>query len=81
MLSLAEARTAIAGVSHDVAYAWGDPVSAIVETATTQECEVIVLGTAPLGWKRLLYRHMAREVMANTTRPVLLVNPLAASRY
>jgi nucleotide-binding universal stress UspA family protein len=80
-LTSAETRTAIAGISHEVVHAMGDPVAAIVDTATTRECEVIVLGAAHFGWKRLLYRHMAREVMANTTRPVLLVNPLAASRY
>jgi len=81
MLTLAEAHTAIAGASHDVVYASGNPIPAIVETATTRECDVVVLGVAPLGWKCLLYRHMAREVIANTTRPVLLVNPLVACGY
>jgi nucleotide-binding universal stress UspA family protein len=81
MLSLAEVHTAIAEVSHEVVYAAGDPVLAIVDTATARECDVIVLGTTPGGWKRLLYRPMAREVMAHTTRPVLLVHPLVACGY
>jgi nucleotide-binding universal stress UspA family protein len=51
-------------------------VSAIVETATAKECDVIVLGVAQAsGWKPLRSRQTARKVMANTTLPVLLVNP------
>jgi nucleotide-binding universal stress UspA family protein len=77
-----EARTAIAGASHDVLWAAGNTVPAIVETATAKECDVIVLGVAQAsGWKWLRSRQTARKVMANTTLPVLLVNPLVHSWY
>jgi nucleotide-binding universal stress UspA family protein len=64
-------------VSPDVVWASGNTVSAIVETATAKECDVIVLGVAQCsGWKSLRSRKTAKKVMANTTLPVLLVNPL-----
>ncbi|HEY7492568.1 MAG TPA: universal stress protein [Candidatus Tectomicrobia bacterium] len=78
MLTLAAAHTAIAGVSHDVVLASGHLVTAIVDTATDRESDVIVLGVEQRrGWKQLLHRQTARAVMAHTTRPVLLVNHLA----
>ena len=76
------ARTATTRVSDVVVQAWGDTVTAIVETATDRACDVIILGAAPLsGWKRLLYEHTAEAVMAHTTLPVLLVNRLATYYY
>ena len=82
MLMLTEARTATARVSDDVVLASGNTVTAIVETATVRACDVIVLGTElHRGWKRLLYKHTAEAVMANTTLPILLVNRLATYCY
>jgi nucleotide-binding universal stress UspA family protein len=82
MLMLTEARTATARVSDDVVLASGNTVTAIVETATIRACDVIVLGTElHRGWKRLLYKHTAEAVMANTTLPILLVNRLATYCY
>ena len=61
-------------------WASGNTVSAIVETATAKECDVIVPGVAQYsGWKPLRSRKTAKKVMANTTLPVLLVNPLVDS--
>jgi len=82
MLMLTEARTATTRVSDDVVLASGNTVTAIVETATVRACDVIVLGTElHRGWKRLLYKHTAEAVMANTTLPILLVNRLATYCY
>jgi nucleotide-binding universal stress UspA family protein len=69
-------------VSDDVVLALGNTVTAIVETATEQACDVIILGAEPLkGWKRLVYQHTAEAVMAHTTLPLLLVNRLATYGY
>jgi nucleotide-binding universal stress UspA family protein len=77
MLTLPGARTVKVRVSDDRVLAVGDTVTAIVETAANKACDVIILGAEPYrGWKRLLYEHMAKAVLANTTRPVLLVNRL-----
>src|SRR5262249_29835915 len=75
MLTLTGMQTATTRVSDDVVLASGDTVTAIVETATERACDVIILGAEPLrGWKRLVYEHTAKAVMANTTLPILLVN-------
>jgi nucleotide-binding universal stress UspA family protein len=82
MSALTAARTAIAGVSHDVVVALGNTVTAITETAADRACDVIILGVAQPGvWKRLLSKHTAEAVLANTTLPVLLVNRLATYCY
>lgn len=82
MSTLTAARTAIAGVSYDVVVGLGNTATAITETAVDRACDVIVLGIEqPRGWKRLWYKHLAEAVMANTTRPVLLVNSLATYGY
>ena len=80
--TLTGAQTATTRVSDEVVLASGDTVTAIVETAMDQACDVIILGAEPhRGWKRLLYEHMAEAVMANTTLPILLVNRLATYCY
>jgi nucleotide-binding universal stress UspA family protein len=69
------AQAAITDVHHAPPSAAGDLVTAIVETAATQACGVIVLGIAQgRGWRRLVQRRTVRAVLANTTLPVLLVN-------
>jgi nucleotide-binding universal stress UspA family protein len=76
-LTVTMARTATTRVSDDVVLGVGDTVTAIVETAADRACDVILLGIEPYrGWKRLLYEHTAKAVLANTTLPVLLVNRL-----
>jgi len=80
--TLTGAQPATTRVSDEVVLASGDTVTAIVETAMDQACDVIILGAEPhRGWKRLLYEHMAEAVMANTTLPILLVNRLATYCY
>jgi nucleotide-binding universal stress UspA family protein len=82
MLTVTMARTATTRVSDDVVLALGDTVTAIVETAADRACDVIILGVEPYrGWKRLLYEHTAKAVLANTTLPVLLVNRLVTHCY
>ena len=77
MLTLPGARTVKVRVSDDRVLAVGDTVTAIVETAADSACDVILLGAEPYrGWKRLVYAHTVRAVLANTTLPVLLVNRL-----
>ena len=82
MLTLTGVQTTTTRVSDEVVLASGDTVTAIVETAMDQACDVIILGAEPhRGWKRLLYEHTAEAVMANTTLPILLVNRLATYCY
>jgi nucleotide-binding universal stress UspA family protein len=55
VLALAEARAAAADVSYEAKLAQGDVVTAILATATEQQCDVIVLGSRGLtGFKRLM---------------------------
>jgi nucleotide-binding universal stress UspA family protein len=82
MSGLTTARTAIARVNYDVVLALGNTVTAITETAADRGCDVIILGVEqPSVWKRLLYHHTSKAVLANTTLPVLLVNRLATYCY
>lgn len=80
MLTLVATQTAIAGVSYNGVLALGHTVTAIMETAADRACDVIILGVEQhSGWKRLLYEHTAKAVMAHTALPVLLVNRLATT--
>ena len=79
-LPLVAAQTAMAGVRSNGVLALGHTVTAILETAADRACDGIILGVEqPSGWKRLLYEHTAKAVMAHTTLPVLLVNRLATT--
>ena len=77
MLTVTMAQTTTTRVSDDVILAMGDTVTAIVETDADRACDVIILAAEPYrGWKRLLYEHTAKAVLANTTLPALLMNRL-----
>jgi nucleotide-binding universal stress UspA family protein len=71
----AAARATVAGVHYDIQRASGNALRAILENATRQQCDAIILGMheGP-GWKRRWYSRMPRLVMAHSLLPVLLVN-------
>jgi nucleotide-binding universal stress UspA family protein len=77
-LALAAAWAAASGVNYAVQQAAGDVVSAILEAATRQQCDAIILGVhGSPRWQRILYDRTTRLVTARSPLPVLLVNRLA----
>lgn len=74
LLAAAAARAAAAGVSCTARIAYGNVVTAIVDTATHLQCDGIVLGSRGLtGWKRLMLGSISNAVAATTALPVLIV--------
>jgi nucleotide-binding universal stress UspA family protein len=74
ILTLAEARAAAAGVSYAAKLAYGDVPEAILETATNQECDLIILGSRGLtGWKRLMLGSISNAVAVKSALPVMIV--------
>jgi hypothetical protein len=74
ILSLAEARAAASGVSYEACLAHGDVTTAILETATNKQCDVIILGSRGLtGWKRLMLGSISNAVAVKAALPVLIV--------
>jgi nucleotide-binding universal stress UspA family protein len=74
ILTLAEARAAAAGVPYEAKLAYGDVTEAILETATSKACDVIVLGSRGLtGWKRLMLGSISNAVAVKAALPVLIV--------
>ena len=74
ILALAETRAAAAGVSYETKLAQGDVVTTILNTATEQQCDVIVLGSRGLtGFKRLMLGSTSNAVAATAPVPVLIV--------
>ena len=57
---------------------WGNASAAILETATEEDCDLIVLGSRPLtGWKRLRIGGIANAVAVKARQPVLVVKQAA----
>lgn len=74
ILTLAEARAAAAGVSYTARLAYGEVSEAILETATHEECDLIVLGSRGLtGWKRLMLGSISNAVAVKAAQPVMIV--------
>lgn len=74
ILALAEARAAAAGVTCQAQLAYGNVADAIIEIATSRQCEAIILGSRGLtGWKRLMLGSISNAVAAKAPLPVLIV--------
>src|SRR5881628_1087613 len=74
ILALAEARAAVAGVSYETKLAYGDVATTILQAATEQQCDVVVLGSRGLtGFKRLMLGSISNAVAATAPVPVLIV--------
>ncbi len=74
ILALAETRVEAAGVPFTSVLTEGDVSSTIVETATAQDCDGIILGARGIGgWKRLMLGSISNAVAIKATLPVLVV--------
>jgi nucleotide-binding universal stress UspA family protein len=53
---------------------WGNIPATILQTADTEACDLIILGSRGLtGWKRLMLGSIAGAVAATAVLPVLIV--------
>lgn len=74
ILALAEARAEAMGVAYTSILLEGSISSKIVDIATDQDCDSIILGSRGLGgWKRLMLGSISNAVAAKATLPVLVV--------
>ena len=74
ILARAETRAADAGVATTMVLAHGDVARTIVEMATQQHCDGIILGSrGATGWKRLMLGSILNAVTVTTPLPVLVV--------
>jgi nucleotide-binding universal stress UspA family protein len=73
-LAVAEARAVATGVSYETHIAYGDVTEGILDTATQQRCDLIVLGSRGLtGWKRLMLGSISNAVAVKASQPVMIV--------
>lgn len=74
ILARAEAQAAKAGVTATAMLAHGDVRATIVDAATRQHCDGMILGSRGVsGWKRLMLGSISNAVAVTTTLPVLIV--------
>ena len=74
LLSEAAERATQAQVAHRTVAHWGTIPEQIVHLATTNQCDLIVMGTRHLtGEKRLMTGRICNAVIATAPCPVLLV--------
>lgn len=74
LLTLAEARAAIAGVAYEGILATDPIPEAILHTALRKECDTIILGARGMrGWKRLRLGNIVNTVAVKAPQPVLIV--------
>jgi nucleotide-binding universal stress UspA family protein len=63
-----------AGVAYETRLGYGNTIEVIAETATGENCDVIILGSRGLtGWKRLMLGSTSNAVAVKTALPVLIV--------
>lgn len=74
LLTLAEARAAIAGVAYESILATEPIEEAILQTADRKKCDTIILGARGMrGWKRLRLGNIVNTVAVKAPQPVLIV--------
>jgi nucleotide-binding universal stress UspA family protein len=73
-LGRAETRAISAEVDTTTVLTAGDVAQKIVETATSRNCDGIIMGTrGAMGWKRVMLGSISNVVAVSTPIPVLLV--------
>ena len=78
-MGAAAAHAAAAGVPYTTHVADGNVVTAILDTATRLQCDVLVLGSRGLsGWKRLMLGSISNAVAAKAAQPVLIAKHFGA---
>jgi nucleotide-binding universal stress UspA family protein len=74
LLARGETRAADAGVPTTTVLTFGEVTRQIVETATQQHCDSIIMGArGATGWKRVMLGSICNTVAVATPLPVLLV--------
>lgn len=74
ILANAEARAAAAGVTYEAHLAYGDVTEAVLETASSRQCDAIVMGSRGMtGLKRLMIGSISNAVTAKSLLPVMIV--------
>jgi nucleotide-binding universal stress UspA family protein len=74
LLARGETRAADAGVPTTTVLTFGEVAHQIVETATQQHCDSIIMGArGAMGWKRVMLGDICNIVAVATPLPVLLV--------
>ena len=74
ILANAEARAATAGVTYEAHLAYGDVTEAVLETASSRQCDAIVMGSRGMtGLKRLMIGSISNAVAAKSLLPVMIV--------
>ena len=80
ILANAEARAAASGVVYEAHLAYGDITEAVLETASSRQCDAIVLGSRGMtGLKRLMIGGISNAVAAKSHLPVLIVKRFLVS--
>lgn len=74
IIALAEARALTAGITFQTQLTYGNVVETILDTATRQQSDLIILGSRGLtGWKRLMLGSISNAIAAKSLLPVLIV--------
>ena len=74
ILANAEARAAAAGVTYEAHLAYGNVTEAVLETASSRQCDAIVIGSRGMtGLKRLMIGSISNAVAAKSLLPVMIV--------
>ena len=80
ILANAEARAAASGVVYEAHLAYGDITEAVLETASSRQCDAIVMGSRGMtGLKRLMIGGISNAVAAKSQLPVMVVKRFLVS--
>lgn len=80
LLAQATARATAAGVVPEAILKWGNVAETILQTATEERCDLIVLGSRGVsGLKRLMLGSISNAVAAKAPCPVLVIKQPPAS--
>ena len=80
ILANAEARAAASGVAYEAHLAYGDITEAVLETASSRQCDAIVMGSRGMtGLKRLMIGGISNAVAAKSHLPVMIVKRFLVS--